>query len=632
MCTAPCWAEIAGVVLAVPVAALVPGTLAAAHLSFLSPEERAGVAGGFGFAFVGSAAFVAHLTGGDPARVDAAIWMVAVIAGLTSIAAWRRPYWSAISWRLVALWAVFYLALVGFQGLTPVYAGGNWYGDWWEHYSIAQAYVGTAGGHDTVWFGDYTLASRTPLFSLAAAFALALFGDRFWVYQIASTFASSLFLPALFLLVRELFGARVALLVSGFVFFNTWLIHDATFTWMKVVCAYLLLLALYFYIRLRASADPRMLYMTALCGALAFMSHQSAAYYLAVLIADHWLFRPRTPVSWRQAGLAAAIVAAVVWPWHWWVSHLYGVVGALKANPVLSSGQPTLLRLLRGGAENAVTSLIPVPLVDFLRGRHFTAASVLFRLVQLEVNPVVGALTLSVTAALLATCARPSATLARGFHHLKGPLVTLGLGASILLALAIGRPRYAYAWSGPGPFVWSFGAALVALGIWTWRRRPADTSMPYTPHLTAILFALAGYVGGLLAHPGGEVDGVASNAMVPSVMVAIAYAIARMAARPRRIRGLVMAGILLESLVTWALVANLISGGPPFDADPNRRLKSENALVFLYDAAGGSWAPFAMLALLGQAAGVAWLVRMGRRTATTTTTTTTKIDRLGEQI
>src|SRR5216683_5048706 len=126
-----------------------------------------------------------------------------------------------------------HLIVTGVQTCAlPIYAGGNWYGDWWEHYSIAQAYVGTAGGHDTVWFGDYTLASRTPLFSLAAAFALALFGDRFWVYQIASTFASSLFLPALFLLARELFGARVALLVTGFVFFNTWLTHDATFTWM----------------------------------------------------------------------------------------------------------------------------------------------------------------------------------------------------------------------------------------------------------------------------------------------------------------------------------------------------------------------------------------------------------------
>jgi hypothetical protein len=148
--------------------------------------------------------------------------------------------------------------------------------------------------------------------------------------------------------------------------------------------------------------------------------------------------------------------------------------------------------------------------------------------------------------------------------------------------------------------------------------------MAYTPHLTAILFALAGYGGGLLAHPGGEIDGVASNAMVPSVMVAIAYAIARVATRPRRIRGLVMAGVLVESLVTWALVANLISGGPPFDADPNRRLKSENALVFLYDAADGDWGPFAALALLGQAAGLVWLVRMRK-----TTTTTTEIDRHG---
>jgi hypothetical protein len=151
--------------------------------------------------------------------------------------------------------------------------------------------------------------------------------------------------------------------------------------------------------------------------------------------------------------------------------------------------------------------------------------------------------------------------------------------------------------------------------------------MPYTPHLTAILFALAGYGGGLLAHPGGEVDGVASNAMVPSVIVAIAYAIARVAALPRWGRRLVMAGVLVESLVTWALLANLISGAPPFDTDPNRRLKSDNQLVFLYDAAGGSWQPFAGLALAGQAAAVVMVAR--RMRATTTTTSTTTIDRRG---
>jgi hypothetical protein len=597
LCTALCWAEIAGVALAVPMLALIPGTLAAAHLPFLNPEERAAVAGGFGFAFVGSIAFVAHLVGADPARIDAAIWTVAVMAGVASIVLSRRPYGSAISWRLLALWAVFYVALVGFQGLTPVYAGGEWYGDWWEHYSIAQVYLGTAGSHATVWFGAYNLASRTPLFSLAAAFAMALFGDHFWVYQVASTFASS----------------RVALLCTGFAFFNTWLIHEATYTWMKLVSASFLILALYFYIRFRAGADARALHTSALCGALAFMSHQSAAYYLAALAADHFLFRPRRPLSSRQMGLVAAIVAVVVFPWHLWASQLFGVAGTMQANAALRMGEPTLQRLLRGGAQNAVTSLVPVPFIDFVRGGRFTPEKWLFRLVQLYINPLAGALTFSVIAALLLAWKRPSAAFVRGFHHLKGPLVMLAFGASILLALGLGRPRYAYAWSGPGPLTWAFGAVLVGLGAWTWWRRPADASMAYSPHLTVVLFALAGYWGALLAHPGGRVDGIAYNAMVPSVIVAIAYAITRVATLPRWGLGLAMAGVVVEFGVTWALLANLISGAPPFDSDINRQLKSDNGLVFLYDAAGGNWAAFAAIALLGQVGGVVALTRMKQR-------------------
>jgi hypothetical protein len=134
--------------------------------------------------------------------------------------------------------------------------------------------------------------------------------------------------------------------------------------------------------------------------------------------------------------------------------------------------------------------------------------------------------------------------------------------------------------------------------------------MPYTPHRPVILFALAGYWGALLAHPGGQIGGIAAAAMGASVLIAIAYAVARVATLPRRGLGLVMAGVVLESAVLWALVANLMSGAPPFDSDINRRLKSDNGLVFLYDAAAGNWVPFAMIALGGQIAGVAWLVRM----------------------
>jgi 4-amino-4-deoxy-L-arabinose transferase-like glycosyltransferase len=609
LCSAACWAEIAAVVLAVPVLALVPGTLAAARLSFLTPDERAATAGGFGFAFLGLSAFLARIAGGDPMIVNAVTWTAGVAAGAIAIVARRPPRWPGVSWPLLGLWALFYLTLSGFQGLTPVYAGGDWYGDWWEHYSIAQAYLGTAGDHTTVWFGDYNLASRTPLFSLAAAFAMSFFGDRFWVYQAASTFASSLVLIPLYLLARRLFGADAARLGAGFCFLSTWLIHDATYTWMKLVSASFLLLALLFYIRFREQTDARLLYAIALCGALAFMSHQSAAYYLVALFADHFLFRPRTPVSWRQAAVCVAIVAAVVAPWHLWVSDLYGVVGTVEANPVLSTGEPTLVRVMRGGAQNAVTSLLPVPFLDFVRAGRFTPERILRRLVQLYVGPLAGALTLSVIVGLLFTLRRPSAAFVRGFHHLKGAPVSLLFGAAILLALAIGRPRYAYAWSGPGPFAWAYGIALMGLGAWAWRHRPADTSLPYSPHRPAILLALAGYWGALLFHPGGQIGGIAAAAMGASVLIAIAYAVARVRTLPRWGLGLVMAGVVVESAVMWALVANLISGGPPFGSDINRRLKSDHQLVFLYDAAGGNWAPFAVIALLGQVGGVAWVVR-----------------------
>jgi len=180
-----------------------------------------------------------------------------------------------VSWSLLGLWASFYVALIGFQGLTPIYAGGSWYGDWWEHYAIAQVYLGTGTGYATVWFGDYNLASRTPLFNLAAAFGLSVFGDRFWVYQVASTFLNSLFVVPLYLLARALCGLRAALLCAGLVFFDTWLVHQGTFTWTKLSCAYLLLLALGFSIRFRAAGDPRLLYASALCGARALRAIES---------------------------------------------------------------------------------------------------------------------------------------------------------------------------------------------------------------------------------------------------------------------------------------------------------------------------------------------------------------------
>jgi hypothetical protein len=201
----------------------------------------------------------------------------------------------------------------------------------------------------------------------------------------------------------------------------------------------------------------------------------------------------------------------------------------------------------------------------------------------------------------------------------RGPVLSFGFGALILAALAISRPRYAFEWLGPGPFVWAFGAGLVALGVLSWRRgvRPPDPSASDAPHLTVALFVLAGYVGGLLAHPGGEIDGVATNAMVASVLLVIVCALRRAALLPRWGQALVAAGVVLESTILWVLLARLRAGGPPFAFDVNRDLKAQYELTFLFDLVGGEWRPFAVLTIASQIAAlaVAWrAVRAGDQT------------------
>jgi hypothetical protein len=262
-----------------------------------------------------------------------------------------------------------------------------------------------------------------------------------------------------------------------------------------------------------------------------------------------------------------------------------------------------------------VTSLVPVPLIDYLVRGRLAEEKVVFRLSEFYLNPLAGALTVSLMAALLFTVRKPLApAFTRGFHQVRGPLVSMTFGALILAALVVRRPRYAFEWLGPGPFVWAFGAALVGLGLVTWRRRPRELAVAAgdASHLTVVLFVLAGYFGGLLAHPGGEVDGVATNAMVPSVILVIVCALRRAAVLPRWGRRVLAAGVVLESAILWVLLARLRSGAPPFAFDVNRDLKARYQLTFLYDLVGGEWRPFAVLTLAGQAAALALAWRGAR--------------------
>ena len=87
--------------------------------------------------------------------------------------------------RWIAYILLFWVVLISFQCITPVYTGAFMYGDWWMHYDIALFFKGLRP-LDTEYFGAYGIPSRTPFFNLFATYFLALFNDQFAVYQMVT--------------------------------------------------------------------------------------------------------------------------------------------------------------------------------------------------------------------------------------------------------------------------------------------------------------------------------------------------------------------------------------------------------------------------------------------------------------
>ena len=100
-----------------------------------------------------------------------------------------------------------------------------------------------------MWSRDFTIASRNPLFNLAAALPMGLGGSGFPGFQAVVATTNVAVVLGLHLVIRSLFGRRAAFLGAGLACLNLWLMHLAWFTWGKALVAFYLLLALHFHLR-----------------------------------------------------------------------------------------------------------------------------------------------------------------------------------------------------------------------------------------------------------------------------------------------------------------------------------------------------------------------------------------------
>ncbi len=181
-----------------------------------------------------------------------ALWLLPALGAAGLAAGWRglRDAWRDADGRavivgqlLVAIWCAGWLATVA------SYSGGGWSGDWFEHWQRTKFFL-EHGPLDQKFIGVYSLTARPPLVNVVTAALLAITRADFAHYQLFSTLLACLvFLPAALLARRFGRGSDAIALCAVLFMLNPLFVENATFAWTKLPTAFLVLVALYFFLR-----------------------------------------------------------------------------------------------------------------------------------------------------------------------------------------------------------------------------------------------------------------------------------------------------------------------------------------------------------------------------------------------
>jgi 4-amino-4-deoxy-L-arabinose transferase-like glycosyltransferase len=560
--------------LGVPIVAWLFGSSILGRLTNFDRSERFAASFGVSIGFIAVAQFLGFLLNApQPYYSAGVIFFMLALALLCQVTVptkktldWLPP------WPLALLFFLGYLHLFCIQALLPAYRGSYWYFDWWMHYDEALIFV-HRNGVTTEWANGYTVASRTPLFNLSTAFALGLTGGEFETYQMASVLPSCSFILALFLLLREMFGPRAAWLALLLAPLNLWMLHNAWFTWPKMLAAYFIGLALYFYLRslrMRLEAPARSSeYFIAFgfCAVLGFLTHQVALVYCVPLLLHVALTifvdRVRRP---RVAELLSCLLFAVllVGPWYAWLAGNLGKDKILGSTPLTKGDESARFNPLAAAewmSYNLRVSFDPVGIREAIYPQ-FDAVELHRGFTQLYFSLFTGALTLSLTVFLICF----------GLYPLIREYRLWGT------KIAESKPNRLSAW------------------------------------LAVFLFLEMGTLGGAFLHPGHIPWGIAHSAVFPSAVILAALGWGVLSLASPRIRVLVVLGMAGEFLLMFWLHWWLLFHDPEIlEPDAGARGIRATSVCFLNEGLGNADIVFLVGAIVVQAILVALLVIVASR-------------------
>lgn len=257
------------------------------------------------------------------------------------------------SWRdLVRLWTKrnvrrqfggFGLLLAaGFLMLCLIqhYSGGEWAGDWLEHYHRTGFFL-KYQPYDTIFIQKYVLPARPPMMNLITAHFLAHVGERFDLFQIVSLFLNLLVLFPCILLANHLVknGGRRVWLIAAFLTLNPVVMENATWAWTKLLAAFFVILSLAFYLRAWRKNDPIRMIVAAASMAAAILVHYSAGPYAIALLLHYLCILPWRQNKLIEIGGSVVTGTLLLASWFVWSLAIYGPKTTFASNTTATEMQ-----------------------------------------------------------------------------------------------------------------------------------------------------------------------------------------------------------------------------------------------------------------------------------------------------
>ena len=204
--------------------------------------------------------------------------------------------------------------------------GGDWYG-----HTLIIPYKFNIGD----WIPP---RDRTPFFNLLIYSYHHLLGTslyQYWVSQIVSVVANSVFILPAYLIAKKAFGDNIARISAAFMIITPFLVKQAIYTWPKNMAMYFVLLMIYFmFFRDRPEANKMNYGLAGFFGALGFLTHNYVVVYifttLVAFVYTKELYKKPLAIPYellknKSAYFFFALIAVTV-PYFLWVYSFYGTI------------------------------------------------------------------------------------------------------------------------------------------------------------------------------------------------------------------------------------------------------------------------------------------------------------------